>query len=344
MLSRERVLAAMNFAAVDVPPLRILPAAGGFFDHGQKLVDLIKATGHDFGPLDSLALPPPIPLGDYDAAGHYHAFRTDEWGTRWEYLTPGVWGCVAEYPLADFARLDDYRVPAAPVLPDDAERERAARHRKQFFLLADGGSLFEQMQFLRPFEQVVVEIFEDDPRINRLADLVADRCRRLVERAAALGADGVILGDDFGTQQACILPPRVWRRFFRPRYEHIFQPARQGGLKIFFHSCGQIDTLLEDFAALGVNAIWPQLTLWRPGDLVRRCRSLGMAVELHPDRGDLMQHGSPTQVRDYVRRLIDECATLQGGSILYLEVDPNFPWPNVVALFETAAKLRAMGS
>jgi hypothetical protein len=45
-------------------------------------------------------------------------------------------------------------------------------------------------------------------------------------------------------------------------------------------------------------------------------------------------------VRSYLLRLVDELDCLSGGSWLYLEVDPGFPWPNVQALFETAMQLR----
>jgi hypothetical protein len=74
--------------------------------------------------------------------------------------------------------------------------------------------------------------------------------------------------------------------------------------------------------------------------LARRCRELGLAVQLHPDRGDLMQRGTPGQVRDYILRLVETFRSTEGGSWLYIEIDPGFPWPNVEALFEAAMSLR----
>jgi hypothetical protein len=38
--------------------------------------------------------------------------------------------------------------------------------------------------------------------------------------------------------------------------------------------------------------------------------------------------------------LVEVFDCLAGGSWMYLEVDPGFPWANVQALFETAAELR----
>ena len=51
------------------------------------------------------------------------------------------------------------------------------------------------------------------------------------------------------------MPPKVWRRFYKPRYEALFAPIRKAGKRIFFHCCGQIGDILEDFAELGVDAL-----------------------------------------------------------------------------------------
>jgi hypothetical protein len=78
----------------------------------------------------------------------------------------------------------------------------------------------------------------------------------------------------------------------------------------------------------------------RSDEASRRCLDLGLAVELHPNRGDLMQRAKPQEVRDYVLRLMDTFQTGQGGSWLYIEIDPVFPYANVEALFQTTMELR----
>ena len=99
--------------------------------------------------------------------------------------------------------------------------------------------------------------------------------------------------------------------------------------------------MLEDLREVGVTALWPQLPLYDLRELARRCRDLGIAVQLHPDRGHLMQHGSPGEIRDYVLRLLDTFDTARGGSWLFIEIDPGFPWVNVEALFSVAMEVRA---
>ncbi len=343
MLPRERVWAAINYRAPDVIPLQIHPSPAGLFEHGSKLLELMRRCGHDFGDAAKFAMPtPPLPE-DWDADGRYHAFRTDEWGTGWEYRLFGVWGHRIHYPLADLSKLHSYRAPAPPptIGPAwEADRKAAAAHKARYFLTGGGGLLFEQMQSLRPFADVLMDITLDTPEINYIADLIVEHSRQLVERALALDVDAVSFGDDYGMNDRLLLALPVWRRFFKPRYRYLFEPVQHAGKQIFFHSCGYIADLLPEFAELGVNAIWPQLPLFDLQELARRCRELGLAVQLHPDRGELMQYGTPQQVHDYIQRLVGIFDSACGGSWLYIEIDPGFPWENVVALFEAVMALR----
>ncbi len=343
MRSRERVTAALEFRPPDVIPLRILPAPGGLHEHGQKLVDLHRECGHDFGDLSGLALPKPPGPEDHDADGRYHSFVTDGWGTTWEYRIFGVWGHPVEWPLNDLSKLDAYTPPAPPAKDGphvDAARESITEQMKTYYTLGGGGSLFETLHSLRRFEDVLIDIALDTPEINRIEDMILDHARGCVAHSLAIGVDGVCFGDDYGTQDALLVSPEVWRRFFKPRYRELFDTVKQAGKRVFFHCCGYIDPILEDFAELGVDAVWPQLTAFDRPALARRCRDLGMAVELHPDRGDLMQRGTPERVREYVLRLVDEFHWQDGGAWLYIEIDPGFPYANVEALFAVAQELR----
>ncbi len=345
MTPRERIHNALAFQPVDRIPLQVHPSPAGLHEHGRKLLDLMRACSHDFGDASGFTLPdPPVP-GEFDPDGRYHAMRTDEWGTTWEHRLYGVWGHPIDWPLKDFSRLDEYDPPAPPdCRGTEFEQALGAAKRHQsagYFLLGDGGSLFEKLHSLRPFEDVLVDIALDAPEIHRLEDAVAGHCAGCVRRALALGVDGVAFGDDFGTRSSLLMSLDDWRRFFKQRYDGLFSPVRRAGKPVFFHCCGKVDELLEEFAALGVAAIWPQLTVFDLPDLARRCRDLGLAVQLHPDRGELMQRGTPQDVREHVLRLIEIFDTPSGGSWLYIEIDPGFPFPNVEALFETAVELRA---
>jgi uroporphyrinogen decarboxylase len=342
MRPRERMLMALAFQPVDILPLQIHPSPGGIYEHGQKLIDLMRCCGHDFDDLSYLELPV-VPAEDYDSDGRYHHFVTDEWGVTWEHRIYGIWGHRIGYPLADMARFDGYRLPQ--VVPFVGEALAAARtageaYRQTYFHVSGGVSLFETLQSLRPYEDVLIDIAHDTPEMNRLTDELVEHYAAVIANALAIDADAISCGDDYGTQLGLIISPKTWRRFFKPRYAVLFAPVLAAGKRVLFHSCGQVSAILGDLREVGASSIWPQLPLFDQHDLARRCRELGLAVQLHPDRGELMQNGTPQQVRDYILRLVDAFDCLNGGSWLYLEVDPGFPWANVVAMFETAMELR----
>jgi hypothetical protein len=342
MNPRERVIAALSFQPVDRIPLQIHPSPGGLFDHGQKLIDLMRACGHDFDDQKGLTMPV-VPKEDIDAAGRFHRIAKDEWGTTWEYRTYGIWGYRINYPLADINCLANYHPPTIQKLQGKeltAAQSSAAAQRKTFFQLVGGVSLFETMQSLRPFMDVMIDIAQDTREINRLADLLIDYYSVIIENALAVGVDGVMVGDDFGTQTAMMLSPKMWRHFFLPRYRTLFEPVKRAGKYIFFHSCGKVEPILPDLKSAGADVIWPQLPLFDSYQLSRLSKELKLSIMLHPDRGELMQWGTPEQVRDYIYKLIEDFDCFSGGSCLYLEIDPGFPWQNIRSLFETVMEIR----
>ncbi len=343
MVPRERVETALAFRTPDKIPLQVHPSPAGLYEHGQKLLDLMRECGGDFGDHALTALPAPPPASDFDPDGRYHAVRTDAWGTTWEYRIFGVWGHPISWPLNDLAALATWRAPAPPPCegPEwEIERRRADEHRRRWFLVSDIGSVLETLRWVRRFELILMDIQDDTPEINRISEFICGHVAGLVRHALSLGSDAVQLGDDLGSRSALMFSPDVFRRFLKPRYRALFQPALAARTPVFFHSCGMTLAVLQDLRDVGVTALWPQLPLYDLPDLARRCRDLGICVQLHPDRGDLMQRGSPAQVRDYVLRLLDTFDTAHGGSWLYLEIDPGFPWENVQALFSVAMEIR----
>ena len=343
MLPRERITNAINFKSVDIVPLRIFPAPGGLYEHGQKLVDMIKELGHDFGPLDSLTMPKgPLP-DEFDSDGRYHTIKMDDWGTTWEYRIFGIWGHSIVRPLDDISKLDQYKPPLFPQPKGEGfekEKLQAFNHKKNYYLLGEGGSLFEKLHSLRRFEEVLMDVTLNTKEINHLADVVIENIQAHISKGLALNVDSFAFGDDFGTQSSMIFSLKTWRDFFKPRYKNLFKSIKQAGKKVFFHSCGKIEKLFEDFKEIGVDVIWPQLPVYDLPELAKHCRHLNLAIELHPDRGDLMQKASPDAVQAYIHNLIDTFDVLSGGSWLYIEIDPGFPWKNVETLVKTAMKLR----
>jgi len=344
MLPRERVFQALDFDRPDVIPVEYHASPAGFYEHGEKLHALWERYPGDFA--DNRLFPHARPDPKWvDAQGRYRETRRDEWGVLWKFLIFGVAGHPLERPLDDWANFATYTAPPVPASSGEAferDRARAAEHQRTWFHKSGFIGIFEVMTAVRRFENVLMEIAEDTVEINRLADLIVDYQARRVEYLLARGVDAVQFADDFGTQTSLIISPGVWRRFFQPRYARLMAPVLQAGKKVFFHTCGQSWGILTGLAELGVHAIWPQINVYNEKELAKRCRSIRLALAVHPDRGDLMARSTPERVCQEVHRLAEVFQLAGGGGWFYIEIDSGFPWENVVALTETVGRLRSL--
>lgn len=344
MTPRERVLAALDFRAPDMVPLEYHPSPGGLYEHGDALRALWRRFPGDFGDASTFPYAPPA-SADFDADGRYHAFRTDAWGTEWEYRIFGVWGHPVRRPLDDLSRLDGFRAPPVPPTKGaefEGARRLAAEHRARYFRAGGGVSIFETLHSLRGFEDVLVDIALDTPQINRLADLVTDHQVAMLRYRLALGADSISIGDDFGTSSGLMLSLDQWRRFFAPRYARLIAVARAAGVRVHFHCCGMVLDLLPEFRKLGADSVWLQQSLYDPGELAAACRGLHLASALH-FRGELMIQGTPERIRRTVRETAEAFRVREGGAWFYVEIDPGFPRENMEALFEAVGEFRGAG-
>lgn len=342
MLPRERVEKALRFESPDVPPVEYHPSPAGLYEHGERLRDLWVAYPQDFGPPHEDPIPSP-PEDAFDRDGRYHEFKTDQWGAVWEQRIFGVWGHPVKRPLDDWGNLDFYAPPPVPPASGPAFEELKATEAEiggVFYRKRGWIDTIEVIRAVRRFEDTLMDMADNTPQFNRLADLIVDRQIAMVRYLVAAGADAIQLADDWGCSGSMMIAPEMWRAQFLHRYERLMRPVLDAGGRGFFHVCGWVWPILDDFADLGISAIWPQLTAYDVGELAEKCRDLGLAVAVHPDRGHLMQRGTPDQVRAEVDRLAEVFEIHKGGAWFYIEIDPNFPWANVEALYKAVAELR----
>jgi len=332
--SRERMMAAIEFRRPDRIPLFYHASEAGLHVHGRKLLELFNRVPGDNGArFDALPSPPPATLA---ADGSYHELRRDAWGTVWEYLIFGIQGHPKEYPLRDWSEARGFEFPP-PEVPDRSCYERAKR--EKFPTFGSGGSLFERPSGLRPFDEVMMDVFEENPELLAFLDRLVDYYGGIIRRELDDGCEIIMFGDDYGTQTNAIFPPELFDRVFGARYRKLFAPIREAKRKILFHSCGKIDRLLPNFFELGIDLFWPQLSLYgRDEAFLDACAAHHVALLLHPDRQYLIPRGTPAEIRAWVRDMADRYRA--GGGVFYVEIEDDAPWENVQTLVESIAEYR----
>lgn len=247
----------------------------------------------------------------------------DDWGCEFTNIQAGVIGEVKNPQLADWSRLDEIEAPweLVPTVEHLAEVNESCARSEHFMLVAIG-TLFEQMQFLRGTENLLMDIMERPRELFVLRDKVHEYNMAVAKAWCETGIDGISQNDDWGTQHALLIPPRLWRQVFRPCYAELVQLVKSFGKRFFMHSDGHIFEIYEDLIEIGVDAINSQLFCMDIEEIGRRYRGwITFWGEI--DRQHVLPSPDPQVARDAVRRVADALYDPSGGIIAQLEFGPG---------------------
>lgn len=186
----------------------------------------------------------------------------DEWNCGWQRSEVTNMGQVKFHPLENEKSLAGFRWPD----PDDPAFYQGMESRFEgsqdkyvttgIFML-----LFERMHALLGFERTLTGLVLEREWIETLADRIVEFDLRIIQNIASRfpgKIHGFHFTDDWGTQQALFINPRLWEDFFKPRYKRIFDAIHTAGWHIWMHSCGRINAILNSLVEIGLDIIEPQ--------------------------------------------------------------------------------------
>ena len=346
MTPRERLLAAIGFRQPDRVPVDNYISDNPLCDLGQAGLDLLREFPSDFRePPSELPVREPRYV---QPDGRWRRIWTDEWGcTRREEMY-GLEGIIIRHPLADWADYPTYELPPAPSCdPQDPQvrRDRAEvmRQKRRYYVKVCFFRTFERLHFLRGYENVMLDLARGEERLADLADRITERNIAEIRWAAAIGADAVTQSDDLGTQRALMISPKLWREFFQPRYRRSFAVAQELGLDVWFHSDGWILPIVPDLAQIGVKVVNPQFSCHNLGELARVVRGSGLVVLTDLDRQGLIPFGTPGQLRQHVREVIEAFDGRSSGLVGNAEFRGPVPLENIRAVFSARREFGSNG-
>jgi len=347
MTSRERVIKAIEFTNPDRVPLHWWHLPGAMVKYGNKLKKLYEKYPSDFGVFRE--------VGEFVlSSGYREGLRhpkdkvyqwgtgkgkyKDEWGCVWTEMYPGIMGQVTEHPLSDWKNLDSYQFPDPIGWGNFEEVEKTIKEKgDEKYILGSAGSFFERLQWLRGYENLMLDLMEDRHQLYQLRDMLLDYALRVVQKWLEFDINGIHFGDDWGTQRSLIINPRKWRAFFKPCYAKMFDKIHQAGRHVFFHSDGYIDEIIPDLIEIGVDVLNPQVTIMGIYALGQKYGGK-ICILCDLDCQHILPHGSAQDVNNHVKEMIEAFGSCGGGLIGGGEVEPNIPLHNVEAMLEAYEK------
>ncbi|MCL2052110.1 MAG: methyltransferase [Lachnospiraceae bacterium] len=284
MTSRERVLAALKFLPVDRIPLEVEP---GFDEFAS---DILVPSYH---------------YGKGKAAGEYgvKGKRTDYWGSIWESAEDGVKGEVRQPAFTDWTELSSLYVPYEALEQADLSFVNdECKSLGKFTMKMWGIEPFQRMQYLRGTENLFLDLAMEDENVLKLRDIVHGFYKTEVEMWCNTLVDAIHIEDDWGTQNAMLISPLMWRELFKPLYKDYCDIARKYGKMVIMHSDGYILDIIPDLIEIGINALNPQLNVM-PYDKLSGYMRGKMALWGGIDRQALLPFGTEEDLEAEVHKI-----------------------------------------
>ncbi|MBS3761936.1 MAG: hypothetical protein KGZ25_01410 [Planctomycetes bacterium] len=198
------------------------------------------------------------------------------------------------------------------------------------------GFMYMRRYYLRGFENFMMDVASDDPRLQSLIELVQNYNCTVVEKYLELGAEMMGFGEDLGLQDSLPMSPARWRKVIKPSYAKMFRPCRERDIPIRLHTDGHILEIIPDLQEVGVTLLNPQ---FRSNGLEGLKEVARGKIALHQDLDrQLFPFASPSQIEDHIGEAFEELHLPEGGLMFYAECEPDVPLENIDAICSALKK------
>ncbi|MGE5360250.1 MAG: uroporphyrinogen decarboxylase family protein [Bacteroidales bacterium] len=278
---------------------------------------------------------------------------TDEWGITWR--TPaggGLYFDMCRHPLAGAESIADLERHCWPDPLDEARfatlAERADRfvheERKAYILGRSAAGIFEVALWVRGFEQFFADLALRPSFADALLDIITDLKMQYWGKALETVGSNVLVvseADDLAGQYTPLISPAMYRRFIMPRHQRLFgfiHERAHSRVHLFYHSCGAVKDLIPMLLDEGVQILNPVQVSARGMDTAELKRLYGDRLCFWGggvDTQRVLPYGTRQQVRDEVRRRIDDLAP--GGGFVFTTIhntQADVPPENYMAMWE----------
>jgi uroporphyrinogen decarboxylase len=186
--------------------------------------------------------------------------NVDEWGCEWDTLNNTIlssFGQVKGHPLKSLVNYEEYKFPD----PLAAGRFRAIidtilKYPDKYIIAGIGLSGFNRMTFIRGMEEFLLDLYAERNKVMNFIDDVFTWESEVISQIIKMDkVDAVAFADDWGTQNALMISPGLWKSLFKPWYEKQFGLVRSAGKDVLFHSCGKINDIISDLIGMGANIL-----------------------------------------------------------------------------------------
>ncbi|MFI3248429.1 MAG: uroporphyrinogen decarboxylase family protein [Rikenellaceae bacterium] len=341
MTHKERFLATIERREVDRPAswlgLPVPEALDSLFDYFKvsSVAELKAVLNDDVYPIEVPYNNPPT--NDIGCALSF-AKNLDELSQEERTLTaPGFFEDIDDPALvASF----DWPNPADHIDVEEAKRRVKAVSPDYFRMGIMWSAHFQDACAAFGMETAMIKMYTNPDMFQAVIDRIIEfylETNKIFYEATKGELDGVLIGNDFGSQCSLLISPDDLRKFVFPGTKKLVEQAKSYGLKVIHHSCGSVYPVIGDLFDLGVDVVHPIQAL--ATDMSAEKLSVDFAGRGAFFGGVDAQHllvcGDAEGVREDVERLKSLFPTGLVISPSHEAILPDIPPANIEAIFKT---------
>ena len=272
---------------------------------------------------------------------------TDMWGIKWS--AEGSY--PVEFPLKGKTEQEimNYKWPVLKGWNTDALKARAKHYYEEtdYAVVAkavfDGSGLMERSYYMRSIDELFIDMIENEDLVHYLVEKFVENEIQMWDMY--LDAVGPYINivqrlSDLGTQTGLFISPDHYRKFFKPGDDKVYRfiKSKAPHVKIWFHACGAIEPLINDFIDLGVDILNPvqPLAAGMESEIIKAKYGDKLCFHGGIDLQRAMP-GSLEDVREEVKRRIS--AFGKGGGYIIAaanHIQKDTPAENIIGLYRFA--------
>lgn len=92
--------------------------------------------------------------------------------------------------------------------------------------------------------------------IERTNEFALELLKAQIKAADSL-LDGMVIWGDVAYTKDMFFSPDYWRKYYKPGLKAMVDVCHKHSLPVIYHSCGNVNRILEDFIEIGIDAINP---------------------------------------------------------------------------------------
>ncbi len=284
----------------------------------------------------------------------------DEWGISWK--MPAVGGHyfdMTDQPLKNAETPEDLEKFPWPDPVDPARfatlKERADKavfgEKKAYILGRQYAGIWETSLWMCGFEKFFADMLVNEDFAHALMRKITELKIRYWEKALEAVGDNVLViseADDLATQNSLLCSPELYKKMVYPYHKELFGFIRKKAknpIHIFYHTCGAVKPLIPYLIEEGVDVLNPVQVNATDMDTKVLKREFGRDITFWGggvDTQHVLPFGTPAEVRDEVKRRIDDLAP--GGGFVFAavhNVQSDVPPENFMAMWDA---MREFGS